>query len=424
MAFRREKYVPHGGPNGGDGGSGADVVLEADGDINTLVDLRYKSRYQASGGGRGGPNNRSGASQPPLIIKVPVGTSVYDPGRGRYVADLTYTGQTFVAVRGGRGGRGNAAFATSTSQAPKFSELGEPGEESDLRLELRLLADVGVIGFPNAGKSTLIAAVSNARPKIADYPFTTLVPNLGVVRVGPGESFVMADVPGLIEGAHEGAGLGHRFLKHIERTCVLVHLVDCSPLTGRDPFEDYLAIRKELTSYSAALGELPEVVGLNKVDIPEARERAEQCSEQMKSLCTGSNEAQHGIRLVSTATGENVQNLIWDAARLLRDAPKVSPVIPEETVLIEGPEAPFTVARGPSGEFVVSGRAAERLVAMTDMNNDQALRRLQGRLTSLGVNRELERLGVKHGDVVRVGSFEFEWLDETMEAEGDEGSRQ
>ncbi len=262
-------------------------------------------------------------------------------------------------------------FATSTSQAPKFSELGEPGEEADLRLELRLLADVGVIGFPNAGKSTLIAAVSNARPKIADYPFTTLVPNLGVVRVGPGESFVMADVPGLIEGAHEGAGLGHRFLKHIERTRVLVHMVDCSPLTGRDPFEDYLAIRKELTSYSAALGELPEVVGLNKVDIPEARERAENCAEQMTDYHQPSDQSYPGVRLVSTATGENVQNLIWDAARLRRDAPKVSPVIPEETVLIEGPGSAFHRCSRALREFVVSGRSAERLVAMTDLNNDQ-----------------------------------------------------
>lgn len=420
VAFRREKYVPRGGPAGGDGGSGGDVVLQADAGLNTLVDLRYQTRYRAADGGRGGPNNRSGAHQPPLIIRVPVGTSVYCVEKQHYIADLTYDGQTVVVARGGRGGRGNAAFATPTEQAPKFAELGEPGESWTLRLELRLLADVGVVGFPNCGKSTLIASVSNARPKIGDYPFTTLVPNLGVVRVGPGESFVMADVPGLIEGAHRGAGLGQRFLKHIERTRVLVHLVDCSPASGRDPVSDYEVIRAELQAYSPAVAALPEVIGLNKVDIPEARQRAEEAEKALREKFDRSGASAPPILKMSGATGEGVRELVWAAARLLREAPPRAPVAVEEVVRIEGPEAPFTVERGPSGEFVVSGRQAERLVAMTDLENEQALRRLQTRLSALGVFRELERRGVKHGDTVRVGSFEFEWVDEGAMA-GDAG---
>lgn len=419
VAFRREKFVPRGGPNGGDGGFGADVVLEADPDLNTLVDLRYKSRYKASAGGAGAAGNKNGTSQSPLVIRVPVGTTVYNIDQERYTADLTYSGQTVIVARGGRGGKGNATFATATNQAPKYAEKGEPGESANLRLELRLLADVGVIGFPNCGKSTLIALVSNAKPKIADYPFTTLVPNLGVVRVGPTESFVMADVPGLIEGASEGVGLGHRFLRHIERTRALVHLVDCSPMTGRDPFEDYLAIRKELASYSPAIAERVEIIGLNKVDIPEARERAEVCLKQLQDHFAG-EDAEKVIRLVSTATGEETQKLVWDAARVLREIPKHdTPVAEVDVVRIEGPEEEFTIERGSSGEYIVKGRHPERLVAMTDLENAQALRKLHARLSSLGVLKELARRGIRDNDTVRVGAFEFDWISDNPEAEED-----
>lgn len=411
VAFRREKYVPHGGPSGGDGGHGADVVLEVDKNLNTLVDFRYQSRYQGANGGRGGPNNKSGAFQSPLVITVPVGTSVYDIDKSRLIGDLTYHGQTLVVARGGRGGKGNAHFATSTDQAPKYSEFGEPGETVSLKLELKLLADVGVIGFPNAGKSTLIASASNAKPKIADYPFTTLVPNLGVVRVSPMESFVMADVPGLIKGASQGAGLGHRFLRHIERTRVLVHLVDCSPDTGRDPFSDYQLIRNELSEYKSALVELPEIIGLNKIDIPDARIRARECQKMLEEAYPECGT----IRLLSTATGEGVQQLIWDAAKIVRQTPKTLPMEVEEVVRIEGPGPSWTIERGMSGEYVVKGRDPERLVSMTDLSNDRMLRKLHARLDAMGVLKELRKLGVKEGSTVSVAGFEFDWIEEIVD---------
>lgn len=413
VAFRREKYVPHGGPNGGDGGWGGDVVLVADNNLSTLIEMRYSSRYKAEDGGRGASNNKSGANQPALLIRVPVGTSAFDLDEKRTIADLTYDGQAEVVARGGRGGRGNASFASSTNQAPRYAEKGEPGEQRNLRLELRLLADVGVIGFPSSGKSTLIASVSNARPKIADYPFTTLVPNLGVVRISPTESFVMADVPGLIEGAHAGAGLGHRFLRHIERTRALIHLIDCSPLSGRDPVEDYGVIRSELTLYNPDLALRPEIIALNKIDIPEGRERAERCLEDLPRRFPDLAERDVLIQMVSTATGEGVQRLIWDAAKVLREIPKVAPAQTEDVVLIEGPQAPFTIERGMSGEFVVKGRQPLRVVSMTDLDNDQALRKLQQRLERLGVFKELRRMGIRGNDLVRVGDFEFDWFDET-----------
>lgn len=417
VAFRREKFVPRGGPNGGDGGHGASIVLEADRALSTLVEFRYASRYVGRDGGRGASNNRSGQHVEPLVIRVPVGTSVFNLETGRPIADLTYHGQTVVVAKGGRGGRGNASFASSTNQAPRHAELGEPGESASLRLDLKLLADVGVIGFPSAGKSTLIASVSNARPKIADYPFTTLVPNLGVVRVGPDESFVMADVPGLIEGAHEGAGLGHRFLRHIERTRALIHLVDCSPATGMDPADEYGIIRRELSSYSPAVAGLPEIIALNKTDIPEARERAQQALEELPLRYPEIGERGCVIRLVSTATGEGVQQLVWDAAKLLRDTPREPVAAPEGVVRIEGPEAPWTIKRGSSGEFVVQGRQPERLVAMTDLENEESLRRLQAKMGRMGILKELRRRGIKDNDTVRVGEFEFDWFDEEKQDE-------
>ncbi len=418
VSFRREKYVPFGGPNGGDGGYGGDVVLEADKSLNTLIEMRYKSHYIATDGGAGGGNNKSGAHMPPLVIKVPVGTSAYEVTSKRMIADLTYHGQSEMLAKGGRGGRGNASFATSTNQAPKFGEKGEPGDDKQLRLELRLLADVGVIGFPSVGKSTLIASVSNARPKIADYPFTTLVPNLGVVRVGPTESFVMADVPGLIEGAHEGAGLGHRFLRHIERTRLLIHIIDCSPLTGRDPVEDYGIIRNELIQYNPALADLPEIIALNKIDIPEAMEMAELLLDELPKRYPEIVEREKVVRLVSTATGDGTQRLVWDAARILREMPKVTATAAvEDVVLIEGPEAPFIIKRDATGEFIITGKQPERMVAMTDLDNPQALRRLQLRLETLGVFKELRRMGIKDDDPVRVSDFEFDWFDERSEDE-------
>ena len=275
VSFRREKFVPRGGPDGGDGGKGADVRFIADRNLSSLLDFRYKRKYEGGRGGGGEGNNRHGKDAEEIILKVPTGTVIKDLLTGEVLVDLTTDGEIFIVASGGRGGKGNAHFKSSTRQAPRFAQPGEEGEELEIKLELKLLADVGVIGFPNAGKSTLISSVSAARPKVADYPFTTLVPHLGVVKWGDFGSFVVADIPGLVEGAHEGKGLGTRFLKHIERTRVFIHVLDLSPDTGRDPLEDYRVVRGELAKFNPALSERPEVVALNKTDITEARGAAE-----------------------------------------------------------------------------------------------------------------------------------------------------
>ncbi len=303
VSFRREKYVPRGGPDGGDGGDGGDVIIRAESRITSLIDLRYRRRYTAQRGQHGMGSDRHGKNGRSVTIRVPVGTVVKDEETGEVLADLTRDGQEFVCARGGRGGKGNARFATPTNQAPRYAQPGEEGEERHLRLELKLLADVGIIGFPNAGKSTLIAHISAARPKIADYPFTTLVPNLGVVRYGDFGGFVVADIPGLVEGAHRGKGLGTRFLKHIERTSVFIHLLDLSPATGRDPLEDYRIVNEELRLFNPELAQRPQVVALNKVDITGARERA---VELLKFF----NAKGIKVQAISAVTGEGLKELV------------------------------------------------------------------------------------------------------------------
>ncbi len=323
MAFRREKFVPKGGPAGGDGGDGGSVVLAVDEGMSTLLDYRYRTAYRAPDGERGGSKDMYGRRGQDLRLRVPPGTQVHDDTTGEQIADLKTDGQTFVAARGGRGGRGNIHFATSTDRAPRKAEPGRPGQDRVVRLELRLLADVGLLGFPNAGKSSLIARISAARPKVADYPFTTLVPNLGVVRLAGDRTFVAADVPGLIRGAHAGAGLGDRFLRHLERTRVLVHLVEVSPEPGRTPLRDYLAIRKELRLYDEALAARPEIVALNKVDLPEARRKLPGLRRTF---------GRRGLELygISAVTGEGVAPLleaVWKAlepSAARRNAPKVT----------------------------------------------------------------------------------------------------
>ncbi len=303
VSFRREKYVPRGGPDGGDGGDGGDVIIRAESRITSLIDLRYRRRYTAQRGQHGMGSDRHGKNGRSVTIRVPVGTVVKDEETGEILADLTRDGQEFVCARGGRGGKGNARFATPTNQAPRYAQPGEEGEERHLRLELKLLADVGIIGFPNVGKSTLIAHISAARPKIADYPFTTLVPNLGVVRYGDFGGFVVADIPGLVEGAHRGKGLGTRFLKHIERTSVFIHLLDLSPATGRDPLEDYRIVNEELRLFNPELAQRPQVVALNKVDITGARERA---VELLKFF----NAKGIKVQAISAVTGEGLKELV------------------------------------------------------------------------------------------------------------------
>lgn len=310
VSFRREKYVPHGGPNGGDGGNGGDVVTIAKRNMSSLLDHRYQQHYRAKRGEHGRGKDQHGKNAEDLFIPVPLGTIIKEQETGDVLGDLTKDGETLVVAKGGKGGRGNARFITSTNQAPKNADPGGEGEEKTLLLELKLLADVGIIGFPNAGKSTLISRISAARPKIADYPFTTLVPNLGVVSYGDGGTFIVADIPGLIEGAHEGAGLGIQFLRHIERTKVLVHLIDLSPITDRDPVDDYEKMNNELKSYSEELYGRPQIVAANKIDITEAGERLRGLEEYCK---------ESGINLfpISSATGEGVEDLKWEIVKLL-----------------------------------------------------------------------------------------------------------
>jgi GTPase len=310
VSFRREKYVPHGGPNGGDGGNGGDVIIVTNENMSSLLDHRYKQHYKAKRGEHGKGKDMHGRNADTLYIPVPVGTIVRDFETGEVLGDLTQKDETLLVAKGGRGGKGNARFTTSTNQAPKIAEPGGEGEEKTLLLELKLLADVGIIGFPNAGKSTLISRISAARPKIADYPFTTLVPNLGVVSYGDGKTFVIADIPGIIEGAHEGAGLGIQFLRHVERTKLLIHLLDLSPATGRDPIDDYETLNRELAAYSPELSKKPQIVTPNKIDITEAREKLKDVKKYFDKK---------GITIypVSSATGEGLKELVFEAGKRL-----------------------------------------------------------------------------------------------------------
>jgi GTP-binding protein len=303
VSFRREKFVPRGGPDGGDGGDGGSITFVADGGLSSLIDFRYKRHYSAGRGQHGMGSDCHGRNGRSLFIKVPVGTIIKDADTGEVIKDMTREGQDYLSVKGGRGGKGNAHFATSTNQAPKFAQPGEPGEARRIKLELKLLADAGIIGFPNAGKSTLISRISAARPKVADYPFTTLAPSLGVVRYGNFKSFVVADIPGLVEGAHEGKGLGTRFLKHIERTSIFIHLIDLSPDTGRDPREDYRSINNELKQFNSDLALRPQAVALNKIDLTEARRTAPELLKFFKDK---------GIKVfqISAATGEGLKELV------------------------------------------------------------------------------------------------------------------
>jgi len=312
VSFRREKFVPRGGPNGGDGGDGGDVILIAKENMTSLLDHHYKQHYRAQNGEHGKGKDQHGKDAPALLVPVPVGTVVKDLLSGEILGDLTENGQTLLVARGGRGGRGNARFVTSTNQAPRYAEPGEEGEERTLILELKLLADVGIIGFPNAGKSTLISRISAARPKIADYPFTTLVPNLGVVSYDEGKTFVAADIPGLIKGAHEGAGVGIRFLRHIERTRILIHLLDLSPFTERDPIEDYKVMNEELEAYSPELKKKPQIIAPNKIDITEAREKLKEVKDHFNKM---------GIEVfpISSATGEGLKELVREVGRRLEE---------------------------------------------------------------------------------------------------------
>lgn len=398
--FHREKYIARGGPDGGDGGRGGDVILEVSPSLNTLVKFRYQRRFIAQDGGRGGPNNMTGRSGEDLIIQVPPGTMVYDDDTGELLGDLIEPGQRLVVCRGGRGGRGNARFATPRNQAPRIAEKGEPGEERNLRLELKLIADVGIVGVPNAGKSSFLAAVTNARPKIADYPFTTLEPNLGVADLDANTSLVLADIPGLVEGAHRGVGLGDAFLRHVQRTKVLIHLLDgLSP----DPVADYTQINSELALFDPELAQKPMIVALNKIDLPEVQARWPEIERALR---------ERGVNAVAISALQKIglQPILWQCAALVKEA-ATRPAQAEMPVYRpqEDPRA-FQVTRLPDGSFRVTGAAVERAAAMTYWEYEESVRRFQRLMETLGVDEALRQAGIQNGDTVYIGDkFELEW---------------
>lgn len=407
MHFHREKYVPLGGPDGGDGGHGGDLLLRADRGLNTLFPFKRRRRFNGEDGQAGGPTRMHGRQGEEMIVDVPVGTIVRDGDSGELLGDLTENGQTLLICRGGKGGLGNVHFKSSTNQAPGFAEKGEPGQERWLDLELKVIADVGIIGLPNAGKSTLLSVWSAARPKIADYPFTTLVPNLGAVDVGDSE-FVAADIPGLIEGAHEGVGLGHEFLRHIERTLVLVHLIDGG---AENPMLDFEQVNHELGEYDAGLLRKPQLVVVNKIDLPVARDRWDELQAALHARGYQSF-------AVSAIAREGIDQLTYRVAQVLLEARREQaedPSAEAPVLFIKPPPDHFEIERHRKTLYV-HGETVERLAVMTDLESDEALYRLQRRLKQMGVLNALQRAGATEGTRVVIGTVELTW-DSSFEPE-------
>ncbi len=408
VSFHKEKYIAYGGPSGGDGGRGGNVYLIADANLNTLLSFKYKSHFNADKGKPGQKKNKTGKSADDLYIKVPPGTVIKDHDTNEILCDLTDTHHRLLLARGGRGGRGNARFPTSTNQAPRRAEKGEPGEERTLKLELKLLADVAIIGYPNVGKSTLISRVSAAKPKIADYPFTTLVPNLGVVKLTEDRTAVFADIPGLIEGAHKGTGLGYQFLKHIERTKILIHVLSLADIKEDKPLENYYLINKELQLYNSMLSELPQIVAGNKIDLPHGREIKDRVEEACKKT---------GVKFypISAVTGEGVSELLKGVTEILLqkiDGTK------EETCELRDISLPRKPPRELSievtdGTYIVTGDMIEKKVSMTYLDNEECLRHLQKHLYRRGIIEALEKKGIKDGDTVVIADYEFSYSKDT-----------
>ena len=400
--FHREKFVPRGGPDGGDGGKGGDVIFEVKSTLNTLGSFRQNQKFRAEDGAKGGPSQMTGRNGKDLVISVPPGTMLFDADTDELIGDLTGPGQTLTVLKGGRGGRGNQHFATSRNQVPRTAEKGEPAQEKRIKLELKLIADIGLIGVPNAGKSTLLSVLTNARPKIAPYPFTTLEPNLGVAEIDVHTTVVLADIPGLIEGAAQGAGLGHDFLRHVQRTRVLIHLLDG---LSEDPVADYSQINSELSLFDPNLAKKPQIVALNKIDQPEVQERLPEIQMKFKKL---------GVDLmtISALARTNTRALLMQAYQTLEETPP-----PEEVELplpvYKPKEDPreFAVTREGSNEWRVSGAAIERAAAMTYWQHEGSVRRFQKIMETLGVDEALRKAGVQEGDTVAIGDFELEWQD-------------
>ncbi|MYA69955.1 GTPase ObgE [Candidatus Poribacteria bacterium] len=411
ISFRREKFVPRGGPDGGDGGKGGNVILIATLGMSTLIDLHHNPRQIAENGGHGIGKKRDGADGVDCVVKVPAGTIVRDYDTTETLADLTEPDESVVVARGGIGGKGNARFKSSTFQAPRVAEKGEPGETREISLEIKLIADVGLVGYPNAGKSTLLARTSAATPKIAAYPFTTLRPNLGVVRINREQNFVLADIPGLIEGAHKGAGLGHQFLRHIERTKMLIHVIDLSATDGRDPIEDYERLNLELDHYDALLTKLPQIIAVNKIDMPEAQANLTRAQEYFGN---------RKIFAISAITGDGVNPLMQQAYRSLQYLEARARKEAETTITLEQelppePSARFELIETEEG-FLVTGAEPRRAVLMTDMENEQALILLYRKLKNMGVINALARAGAVEGDTVQIDEFEFTYSPKAMQS--------
>jgi GTP-binding protein len=398
--FHREKYVPRGGPDGGDGGRGGDVILEVRPTLNTLAAFRHTIRYVAEDGKGGGTNNKFGKSAENLVIPVPPGTVIYDAHTGDLIGDLTAPDQRLVVCKGGRGGRGNTHFKNSINQAPRTAEKGEPGEEKRLRLELKLIADIGIVGVPNAGKSTLLSVLTNAKPKIAPYPFTTLEPNLGVANVDEETTVVLADIPGLIEGASHGAGLGHDFLRHVQRTRVLIHILDG---LSADPLADFSQINTELALFDPNLAKKPQIVALNKIDQPEVQERWPEIQKELKKRG-------YAAMKISALARTDVHELLLKAAGKLAETPPLEETAPPMPVYRPAEDSrQFTIKREGAHEWRLSGAGIERAAAMTPWDQDGSVRRFQKLMEHLGVDEDLRKAGVREGDTVYIGEYELEW---------------
>ena len=401
MAFRREKYVAMGGPFGGNGGKGGDIIFKADEGLRTLIDLRYQKHIKASSGENGQGKNKNGKNALDMIVKVPLGTTIKDNETGAIIGDLTKNGEEVIVAYGGRGGRGNVTLATRSNPCPSYCEYGEPGENRKVKVELRMLADVGLVGLPSVGKSTILSMVTNANPKIASYHFTTLSPNLGVVT-SEDYSYTIADLPGLIEGASNGLGLGHKFLKHIERTKIIAHIIDMSGIEGRNPYEDYLTIRKELENFSPKLIQKPEIIIANKMDIESSKKNLEEFKQKVKVPIYEVSAIQNkGLDEVLKALKELVKNT--------KDEVLFPEEVQESHVLYKfKKEKPFTIIKE-NNTYIIKGATVEKLFQMTNFNTEESFFRFSSKLRRMGIDDELEKMGIEEGDIVKILDYEFEY---------------
>jgi len=410
VSFRREKYVPSGGPDGGDGGKGGDVIFQVDEGLNTLVDYRHIRKYRAEDGEQGGKKNCHGKNGRDIVLKVPLGTVIKEAETGKVIADMSGDNRRFVLLKGGRGGNGNQHYATSTMQAPKYAQPGQPAQELTLLLELKVIADVGLVGFPNVGKSTFLSRVTNAQPKIANYPFTTLSPNLGVVDLEDSRGFVIADIPGLIEGASQGAGLGHEFLRHIERTKVIIHIVDAAGTEGRDPVEDIYAINRELESYNADIGKRPQVIAANKIDAIYSVGESDPLAALKKEF------EPKGIPVypISAISGQGLKELLYHVREMLDQLDQEPTVFAQEYFpgeeRVSDSDAPYTVEYDETAdEYVVEGPRIEKMLGYTNLESEKGFTFFQNFLRDNGVLEQLEQLGIQEGDTVRMYGLSFDY---------------